>query len=246
MVDLKLVSYIKENKRKGYPKGELINILKNNGWTKKEINSAYKFIEKSKKVSPNKKIQEFEKTKDPLFNFINQSLQKGISEREIRLALSSKGWKPELIDMSFRKTKFPIIKQIKEEKPQQLQTQRLNFKKIFKYILAFFFISALLSGTSGVYLYIQGMSTYVITATTGEELTGTCLEEDCSDIKEHAFSYTYDNILVYIVASLVITLVLLMLYGFLPFKTEIMWTYNILYFLLLIFIVFKWIMFQRA
>ena len=245
MVDLKLVSYIKENKKKGYPKDELIKILKENGWTKQEINSAYNFIEKSKKASPKKKIHEIEKTKDPLSNFINKSLQKGVSEGEIRLALSSKGWKPELIDRSFRKAKFPIIKQIKEEKPQQAPKQKLNLKKIFKYLFAFVLISALLSGTAGVYLYIQGMSSCVITTTTGEELRGTRLEEDCSDLKEHAFSYTYNNLLVYVVASLVITLVLLLLYGFLPYKNKIMWIYNIVYFLLLVFIVFKWIMFQR-
>ncbi len=246
MVDLKLVSYIKENKKRGYSREELINILRDNGWTKEEINSAYKFIEKSKKTSSKQKPLEIKKTKDPLSDFINQSLEKGISEGEIRVALSSKGWRPELIDKSFRKAKFPIIKQIKEEKPQQPPKQKVDIKKIFKYILAFVFMSSLLVGTSGVYLYIQGMSSYVITTTTGEELRGTCLEEDCSDLKEHAFAHVFDNVLTYLVASLIIALVLLLLYGFLPYKHEIMWTYNIIYFLILIFIVFKWIMFQKA
>ena len=245
MVDLKLVSYIKENKKRGYSREALINILRDNGWTKEEINSAWRFIEKNKD-SPKKEIKKNEKTKNPLSDFINQSLEKGISEGEIRLALSSKGWSPELIDKSFRKAKFPIIKQIREEKPQQPPKQKGDIKKIFKYILALVFMSSLLVGTSGVYLYIQGMSSYVIVTTTGEELSGTCLEKSCSDLKEYAFTHVFDNILEYIIASLIIALVLLLLYGFLPYKHEVIWTYNIIYFLILVFIVFKWIMFQRT
>tara|TARA_Y100000310_G_C20636100_1_gene791232 strand:+ start:1050 stop:1790 length:741 start_codon:yes stop_codon:yes gene_type:complete len=244
MVDLQLVSYIKENKKRGYDKDELIKILIDNGWSKEDINSAYKFVDKNQKVPTKNQVKNMGKIKEPLSEFIEGSLKKGISEREIRLALSIKRWKPEVVDKAFRKAKFPVIIQRKEEKPQTPPKQKINFKNVLKYVLYFLVLSFILSGTSLVYLYIQGMSTYVITNAAGEELTKTCLEENCSDLKEYALGHVYDNYMIYVLVSLVLAILMLIIYGVLPYKPQILWTYNFLYFLVLVFIVYRWIMFQ--
>jgi magnesium-transporting ATPase (P-type) len=244
MVDLKLVSYIKENKKRGYGRDELIKILRENGWSREEIKLAYKFIEKNKKALIKKPAISYTKEKDPLLKFIDNSLNEGISEREIRLALSIKGWKQEKVNDSFKKVKFPVIVQRKEEKPQEPQKQKINFKSIIKYLFYFLVLSFILSGTSLVYLYIQGMEDYSITNVAGEELTKTCLEKDCSDMKQHAINYIYNSYMAYILVSLILSLFMLVTYGVLPYKSRILWVYNFLYFLVLVFIVYTWIMFQ--
>ncbi len=243
MVNLQLVSYIKENQKRGYKKEELIKILLENGWSREDVNSAYRFLEKNKfRLNPkNKKIIE---EKEPLLNFVNSSLKKGISESQIRLALSVKGWKKEKVDSVFKKAKFPVINQGKEENPQEKLIQKMDISSVIKHT-SFFFIGAfILFGTFLVGVYVQGMSTYTITDLEGQEQTKVCLTENCIDMKEHALDYVYGNYLVYFLLSLGMALIMVFAYAFLPFKHNLLWGYNLVYFLILVSIFYKWIIFQ--
>ena len=136
MVNLKLVDYIKKNKKKGYSDEEILKILEENDWEKKEINEAYSFIKSYKKQEQVQKKQEIKTQKgqinpNSLSKFIQSSLSKGISEREIRLALSLKGWRQEIIDESFRNIKF-IYSKSNNQKYKEVIKPTINIKKIFR------------------------------------------------------------------------------------------------------------------
>lgn len=243
MVDLKLISYIKSSLEKGYSKEELTKILIENGWSKKEANIGFKFLEKHLK----EKGKKAEIKKTPLIEFIENSLKDGISEGEIRLALSAKGWKNEVVDNAFKKIKFPVIIQKKEKKPQRIREKsKLNFKNTFLHIISFIVISLILSLTFAVFIYIEGLNNYTIIDEQGNELTKTCIQDDCSDIIKFGFSYVYNNVWIYVGISVLIALMMVILYMLLPFKKELLWIYNVLYFLFLLVIIYNWIMFQRG
>ncbi len=252
MVDVKLVVYLKEGLKKGYSEDELIDLLTKNGWKKQEILPAFKVAAKeTKKVikKPKKKPKE-----SVLKQFIRKSLNEGISETEIRNVLLSKGWKPQELKEAFkgierRKSKKlgkPTIEKKKgsfEEKPEQ---KKITPMKIITYLISFIFITLVLSGTFVVYFYIQGMNDYSVTDSSGNTLKKTCINEDCSDLKEHALKNVKDNILITILTSIGVALVFVILHFILPIKTQLLWIYNILYFLFLGLILFFWIRFQSA
>jgi len=243
MVDLKLISYIKSSLKKGYSKEELIKILIKNGWTKKEAIIGFKFLEKHLK----EKGSEAEIKKAPLIEFIQTSLKSGISEGEIRLALSAKGWKKATVDNAFKKIKFPVIRQKKEKRPHQLKEKpKPDFKNTFFHIMSFIVISLILSLTFAVFIYIEGLNNYAIIDDQGNELTKTCIQDDCSDMVGFGFSYVYNNVWIYVGVSVLIALIVVILYILLPFKKELLWIFNVLYFLFLLVIIYNWIIFQRG
>jgi hypothetical protein len=244
MVDLKLVSYIKTGFKKGYSKEELLKTLIKNDWTKKEFNIAFKFLEKHK----TKKSIKIEKPKNNgLIEFIENSLRKGVSEGEIKLALSGKGWKKETVNNAFKKIKFPIITQKKEEIPYKIKQKiKPNFKNVFLQIISFLVIALILSLTFSIFIYLQGLNNYTITDQQGNILNKTCVQENCSDMINFAFSYVFENIWLYVGISVLIALGMVVLYLLLPFKKELLWIFNIFYFAFLLIITYNWILFQQG
>jgi hypothetical protein len=254
MVDIKLISYIKEGIKKGYSEDELLDLLEKNGWKKQEVLPALKIVSKENKKIIKKPKKKPEET--ILKQFIRKSIEEGISETEIRNVLLSKGWKPQKIEESFRgierpkpkKLEKPIIEKKKEEisKEEKPERKKITPMKIITYLISFIFITLILSGTFVVFFYIQGMNNYSITDSSGNVLKKTCLNEDCSDLKEYALENVRDNVLLTILTSAIIALIFIILHFLLPIKTQLLWIYNILYFLFLGLILFFWIRFQSA
>jgi hypothetical protein len=259
MVDVKLVSYIKEGLEKGYSKDDLLKLLVENGWNKQEVTLAIKFIEKEKEKKVIKKPKP--KPEQPILKqFIKESLDKGASETEIKNVLLSKGWKSEIIDSVFEGIEKPIKikeepkieqreeprKEKKEVKIKKVGEKKFSPMKLLTYAISFIFITLILSGTFVVYFYIQGMNDYTITDSSGEQLRKTCINEDCSDLKEYALENVKDKLTIAVLISAGVAIVALLLHFMLPFKTQMLWVFNILYFLFLGLILFFWIKFQNS
>ena len=124
--------------------------------------------------------------------------------------------------------------------------KKFSAMKLLTYVISFIFVSLVLSGTFVVYFYIQGMNDYTITDSSGNELRKTYTNEDSSDLKEYALDNVRDNLTMAILISAGIALVALILHFTLSFKTQLLWIYNILYFLFLGLILFFWIKFQNS
>ncbi len=257
MTDVKLISYIKDGLKKGYSKDELNKLLVENGWNKKEVTEALKFIDKEDKKTVNEKPKPRPKQEESILKkFVRESIEKGVSETEIKNVLTAKGWKPAAIADAFRGIKKPKPVKIKEtkvekpkkekKKPEKKEGKKFEPVKIVAYLVSLLFLSLILTGTFVVFFYIQGMNDYEVTDTSGNALTKTCLEEDCSDLKDHALTNVKDNLVLSILTSIGIALIALVLHFILPFKTQLLWIYNILYFLFLGLILFFWIRFQSS
>ena len=241
MVDQSLADYIKDGLDKGYKKPELEKILKENGWSNVEIAEAFGALEKKPAgEAPDK----------TLLNFINGALTKGIPEAKIRQALSAKNWPKEKIDIAFQNTnkskseKNALSNVGKEEKSKSEFKPKVafNYKKVLIYIGVFILISAVLSLSLGVFFYIQAMVGYTITdPNTGEELRGYCIQEDCSDMKEHIYQNIGDNKVLILSMALAISLVLVLLHAFIPGKEKLVWIANIIFFLFICYMLFMWL-----
>ena len=253
MVDLKLVDYIKRHLQKGYKESELKGILIKNKWDKKEVNEAFAYLSSKKEpiqkpVSKPTQLTETSSTKQNQLNalnkFIKKSRQRGISDQEIKNALLAKRWPADLVEKGFEGPAQVQEKPVKEQKPKQPR-EPFNFKLLMWYIVAFIVASIILTGTLFVYYYVIGLSEYTITAN-GEEQRGKCLELDCSDMKDSAFNYAMESIVLMLAIGVGAALLIVLLYSLLPIKNVILWIVNILYFLFLVYIGIKWIVFNQS
>jgi SOS response regulatory protein OraA/RecX len=233
MVNKNLVDYIKDGLKKGYSKEELKKILKENNWSDLEVLEAFEAIEQEKqKISKSEISQNNDQI---LNNFINSALSRGFSVEKIKQALIEKKWPIEKIEEALAKAKKPEEKPIKEKK-------KVSIKKIFLYILWFFVIGIVLSVAIGVFYYIQGMNSYVtVDPSTNQQISGKCLKEDCSDMKEYIHNKISDKSIFIITIALSIALVLILLYIFIPNKELIIWIANILFFLYILYLLYLWL-----
>nr|MBA4405174.1 hypothetical protein [Nanoarchaeum sp.] len=275
MVDSKLIEYIKRHLQKGYKKDELQKILIQNGWSKDEVNEAFKSmnskqqpaktivekpvqqpvkqIEKPVQVQPH---QEHTPSRQDqlavLKNFILSSRSKKLIDFEIKNALRSKGWPEDLLEQGFRMVgPAQQIKQIEKPVQQNIQPKPMkekkpiNVKKIIWFFVAFIIAAVIITGTILVFNYVLGLSDYTISQG-GEDIKGKCLELDCSDMKEFAFSYAQDALTSAIMIGLIASLIIVLLYAFLPFRNVILWVVNGLYFVFLVYIGYIWIAFSSS
>jgi len=235
MVDPSLIGYIKDGLNKGYKQPELEKILKENGWSNLEISEAFKSMEKKPSgEAPDK----------TLLTFINGALAKGIPESKIKQALASKNWPKEKVDIAFGSINKPTEKRktFTDSKKEGRPKINFNYKKVLIYLGVFILISAVLALSLGVFFYIQAMVGYTITdPNTGDELRGYCVQEDCSDMKEHIYQSIGDNQILIISLALTISLVLVLLHAFIPGKEKLVWIANIIFFLIICYMLFMWL-----
>jgi len=244
MVDFKLVNYIKENKKKGYNKKELEQILKKNKWSPSEISEAFKFIEtQTKQISKPREIQNKDKI---LVTFIKASLDKGISEDQIKQALMAKHWPIEKINDSFnivkqQKIKKKIKKKNKVEIKTETKQEKFNFKKIGLYFIWLVIISIILSLSVTMFFYIQSMVSYeAVNPNTGLIQKGICLNEDCSDMKNYIYDQINPQIWLILTIALSLTSLILISHVLIPKKELVIWSSNIIFFLYLIYLFYLW------
>lgn len=248
MVDKKLINYIKDGLKKGYSRQELEKILRSSGWSGSEIAEGFGDPKPQKNIS---KRQVITGKNNALDNFINKALAKGIPEQKIRQVLLQKKWPAYKINSTLSRIKKPQQTfQPKEISPVSagIETKKSSgVKKIFTYVLWFFIISAVLSIGIGVFYYIQGIGSYtVVDPNTNQQVTGKCLNEDCSDLR----NYVYDNLLsklvliISIAASIALVIVLLNL--FMPQRQWIIWIADILFFIYILYLLYLWFTLGKA
>ena len=235
MVDQKLVDYIKDGLKKGYSKKELEEILRKNNWTKQELNDVFNIIYQ-RKDQPSSYLMNREK-EQMLINFIKTSLSKGHQINKIRNALIEKRWPPTKVDEVIREILKSGVQETKKEKPGGGP----KTKKIFLYFLWFIIISVVLALGIAAYSYIQATHSYTIQdPNTGQLVTGNCLQEDCSDMREYIYEQILDNIIIIAIIGLGVSLILVLLHVFIPHKEIIIWVGNILFLLYILYLLYLW------
>ena len=190
-----------------------------------------------------------------LINFIKNSLEKGYSEYFIRNGLIAKNWPLTEINESFFEAKKQITPRIQEVVYQKKEfiepkkEKKLAPKKILFPIISFVIVALILTFTFLVYFYMNGLMDYTIQTPTGE-LKKTCLNPDCSDMKEYALNYIKTkastiNITNPIIIGIAISFLLVLLYNLVKFKKLFLWIINIAYMVFLVFIIYIWMSFIR-
>jgi len=268
MVDEKLLSFIKEAKQKGYSKEEITKLLLEKKWTQEEIEEAFN--------PPKERIVEYKpaikKADYRLTSFIKEALNKHYSTDEIRKALLSKGWAPYDIDLAFNEVKPKIesypsteikpkfieptfeYKKPKKEIAFTTKIKKEKFiprenitRKIIVYFLAFIIISSILSFTFLVFYYMKGVTSYTIKdPNTGNQITGACLQENCSDMKGFALNFAKEKLMFSILVSCGITLAIIFLHEIIPYKNLFLWLVNLAYLGFLTMISYMWIVFNQT
>ncbi|MBT3691233.1 hypothetical protein HOG16_03260 [Candidatus Woesearchaeota archaeon] len=244
MVDIRLVDYIKQGFKKGYTSEELQKILKENGWSSVEISESLNSVQKTKKVSsPLTKKKNHDKI---LLSFINQNLEKGFPEQQIKQALMAKNWPEEKIDDAFSRATRPKPK-IEEKKVEKIKPKpkkvmpQFDTRKILWHLLWFFVIGLILTTTVGVFYYVKEMSNFtIIDPDTGNEVKGYCLEEDCSDMRGFVQNELMNSLIIILTIALSIALVITIIHYFIPNKEMFIWVMNILFFFFICFILYTW------
>ncbi len=252
MVDIKLLNFIKDGLNKGYSQIELRGILKTNNWTDGEIEEAISSLKKSTS-SESKPLPIQKKGRgNPLTKFIKSSLMKGAREHEIRLALLSKGWPAEKINMAFSKVKQnKPVNRISEKsheyvgygaKKEEIQKQRpekekrlpnIDGRKILIYFLSFMLVSLVIVGTFMVFYFMHGINNSEINCQSGL----------CTELKEDAIDYASNNLIMAAIISLFAAFAIILTYVFIPNKDILLWIVNVIYLLFVMFIAFLWIKF---
>jgi hypothetical protein len=241
MVDKSLIDYIKDGKKKGYSREELEKILKESGWSNLEITEGFASVEGGKPAA--KPVAATSMSKDQvLSSFINKALEKGYSKDKIRQSLLSKGWPIGKVNTALGGTAEPA-KEVEKPKAKPVVTRGKGFsaKKLFLYIMWFIIISTVLTVSISVFFYIQGMINYTVTdPNTGAQVTGVCLQEDCSDMREFVMEDIMNKLVLILSIALSIALVLVLLHAFLPQKEWVVWVADILFFLYILYLLYLW------
>ena len=255
MVDIKLLSFIKDGLNKGYSHNELRNILKDNGWSDSEIEEALSTLKNSIKTESKPLPIQKKVRGDPLTKFIKSAYMKGAREHEIRLALLSKGWPAEKINDTFNKLKqdksvnriskkkeefvgYGAKEEISDLETTKKEKKSLNIdgRKILIYFLSFILVSLVITGTFMVFYFMHGINNSDITCQSGL----------CVELKEDAINYASDNLLMAAIISLIVAFAIVLTYAFIPNKDILLWIVNLVYLMFVMFISFLWIKFLTA
>ncbi|MBU1245955.1 MAG: hypothetical protein KKH88_00100 [Nanoarchaeota archaeon] len=192
-----------------------------------------------------------------LLDYVKKALDAGYPKPQIRSALLAKDWPNNQIDLAFSKLEHPIRKLAKpiiEKKPVtkpeesifKKEKSKVNGKKIAFYIIAFLIVSAIFSFTFILFYYVDSIMEYeVVDPTTGQLKKGICLEEQCTDMKEHAMQEVKTKVTTSILYGSGAALLVVALHYFVPFKNLFVWLINIVYLVFLGVIANMWVVFNK-
>jgi len=219
-----------------------------------------------KKVEAEPIVKLVEKTHNPeLLEYVKKALDAGYPKAQIRSALLAKEWPNEEIDLVFAelekspikkitepitkkkpivKPKESIFKREKKEKPTKETS--FSWKKITLYIVAFIIVSTIFSFTFMLFYYVDSIMEYeVVDPSTGQLRKGVCLEDQCTDMKEHAINEVKEKVTSSVLYGVGAALLVVVLYYFVPFKNIFVWIINISYLVFLGIIANMWIVFNK-
>ena len=267
MVDRALINYLKDGFSKGYSKEDLKKILIENGWSQNEISEAIAIVSRM----PSQKAQISQPQEQPkklavttlnaierqrLIPFVEAALLRDFSREDIKLALIKKGWPEDKVDEAFRLLDLKSKKE--EEKPIESEYKpetgvEINAKLILSYLLSFVLITLVVGATVSLLFYVIAITNYeVIDPNTGALVKGACLEEKCADMKEYALkeigihsdSQDRGKLWTSLIIGAIVALAIMVSFTFVSFKTALLWTVNLLYFMFICYIAYLWIRFN--
>src|SRR3989338_9724588 len=172
-----------------------------------------------------------------LIDFIKQARSKGYQDDLIRRSILDKGWPLEEVNTAFNILKsnqeithytIPMQKPIQEPKKEVQEKEKKYSKEILKLASIGLGILALLTLTFLIFFYMNALMDYtVVDSETKQESTKRCLNPDCSDLKEYAFSAMKEKALLASLIALITTVVILAVYKLIKFKKIFIWILNI-------------------
>jgi len=204
-----------------------------------------------------------------LVEFIKKAIDLGYKEPEIKKKLIEKGWPLDEIDIAFRvmppqplkkEIKLPFEKpsvNIKEseitdafknkKEPSGNQIPKFSIKSLILLIVIGFLIFVLISFSCLVFFYMNAVMDYTVSdPTTGEELTGRCTEDDCSDMRNYAMDKSKEKLDISIIIGIAVAVGVVFGYKFIKRKKVFLWIVNILYLVFLALIAYMWYTFTKG
>ncbi len=203
---------------------------------------------------------------EKILTFLKDAIKKGYSEDYLKQGLLAQGWPEQEVTETINQVKKelsqPIITEQKKpeekpsERPQPVIIQEkpkkehgVSSKNIFVYSISFIGVVLIIFLTLSVYSYIDGIKRYTVTdPQTGNPVTGHCLQSDpeCKLMKAFAIDEVKKSVLTNALIAVIASLVVIIVYIFIPFKKAFVWSINILYLITIIIIYVIWLRFART
>lgn len=199
-----------------------------------------------------------------LIDFLKKELKNRHSEDFLRQGLITKGWPVPIVDESIREakrqigleslipllnqTQTPTVDQIKSisEKPA-IEKPVFDSHTITMIVVMFLIIAAILTFTSLVFFYMQGVMDYsVYDPVTQTNLKRTCIYQNCSDLRDHALGFAKQKMLLSIIIGVLTSLIIVVIYSFVSFKKVFLWIVQILFLTFLLVMGYLWFNFTRG
>ena len=198
-----------------------------------------------------------------LVDFIKKELKNGHSEEFLRQGLLTKGWPLDIVDDSIKEAKRQTTVEAyltlapKIETPTVEEVKRISDRPIIhksrfdRYtltisIVMFLVIAIIISFTSLVFFYMQGVMDYkIFDPVTGQTLSRQCVFQNCSDLRDFAIDFAKTKILTSLIIGLVTSISIVIIYNLISFKKVFLWVIQALFLLFLLFMGFTWFRFTR-
>tara|TARA_Y100000310_G_scaffold344806_1_gene459651 strand:- start:2649 stop:3218 length:570 start_codon:yes stop_codon:yes gene_type:complete len=187
---------------------------------------------------------------DKIDIFIQESLKRGFSLKEVESKLLEVGWPPENVHNAITRAnnqdqENPKVVFRKKQEPGKIFAKpQFTEKTILQTLLIFLGASIILSLTFAIFTYEWEIVNYTITdPVTGEQLRGYCEDPSCSEVKEAAAEAVKDNLTLDILMAMLAALIATMAYLFIVNKKAVIWTLNSIFFLLVIVMAVVWFAF---
>lgn len=197
-----------------------------------------------------------------LIDFLKKELKNRHSEDFLRQGLITKGWPIQIIDDSIREAKrqislesltpllsqTPTVEQIKSiSEKSGVEKPVFDSHTITMLLVMFVIIAVILTFTSLVFFYMQGVMDYsVYDPVTQTNLKRTCIYQNCSDLRDHALNFAKQKIFLSIIIGILTSLIIVVIYSFVSFKKVFLWIIQILFLISLLIMGYLWFNFTKG
>lgn len=199
-----------------------------------------------------------------LVDFLKKEIKNGHSEEFLRQGLVTKGWPIDTINDSIKAAKgqinleayipttprinVPSIQEVKRisDKPI-IHKPKFDRNVLVLSIIMFLVVSVILTFTSLVFFYMNGVMDYTIyDPVTNQQLKRTCIYENCQDLRDFALNFAKTKITLSIIIGIITSLIIVVIYNLISFKKVFLWVIQILFLLFLLIMGYMWFAFTRG
>ena len=199
-----------------------------------------------------------------LVEFLKKEIKGGHSEDFLRQGLISKGWPSDVVENSIGEAKrqimletyIPITGQPETPSLEEVKTisdkpiihqSRFDRRTLSISILIFVIIGVILTFTTLVYFYMNGVMSYrLFDPVTGQSLDRTCIYQNCKDLRDFALDFAKQRLNMSIIIGIITSFLIVLIYNLISFKKLFLWIIQILFLIFLLVMGFMWFSFTKG